>query len=183
MLLVSIELTPAEETAASNGPMFENAPPILNWPGCKRNGWAPPKWLKNCWPAKPGGNPKLCKWLWFKCTAPSVCAVQWRVVVCFGLIRALELFTGPCGARDERDGTLPRVPDLLGSPLDRVTFPPNRLLLKLASWSLESSSVVVEILLESGASFTFPSLSSSSLSSSLSQKSVESAKDHLIKTI
>ncbi len=41
----------------------------------------------------------------------------------FGLIRALELFTGPCGARDERDGTLPRVPDLLGSPLDRVTFP------------------------------------------------------------
>lgn len=192
MLAVSMVLTPPDDTAASKGPMpaamFENAPPMLNWLGCKRNGCALPKWLKNCCPVRPVGNPKLCKWLWPKC-ALSVWTVKGMK-----LSLLIDLHSSVLGW--SRLGLLRSSPErvvlemtvmglcresawlfsVLG-PLSRVLLVESLLpkgwpLVGLASWSFPSS-VVVEILLESGPSLTWPSLLSSSLSSSLSQKSVK----------
>lgn len=196
MLVVSMVFTPAVDTAANRGPMpaamFENAPPMLNWLGCKRNGCALPKWLKNCCPVRPVGNPKLCKWLW------PMCALSVWTVKGMKLSLPIDLHSSVLGCSC-RLGLLSSSPERVvlemtvmglcreSAWLFSVLGPPSRILLVeslllkgcplagLASWSFPSS-VVVEILLESGPSLMCPSLLSSSLSSSLSQKSATSSR-------
>lgn len=191
MLVVSMVLTPPVDTAANSGPMpaamFENAPPMLNWLGCKRNGCALPKWLKNCCPVRPVGNPKLCRCPWPMC-ALSVWTVKGMKLSLFIDLHSSVLGWSRLGLfRSSPERVVLEITvmglcresawlfSVLG-PLSRILLPESLLpkgcpLAGLASWSFPSS-VVVEILLESGPSLC-PSLLSSSLSSSLSQKSVQ----------
>lgn len=188
MLAVSMVLTPPVDTAANRGPMpaamFENAPPTLNWVGCKRNGCALPRWLKNCCPVRPVGNPKLCKWPWPMCGL-SVWTVKGMKLSLFIGLQSSVLGWSRLGLLRSSPERVVLEMTVMGlcresAWLFSVLGPLSRFLLVvsllvkgcpfagLASWSFPSS-VVVEILLESGPSLRCPSLLSSSLSSSLSQ--------------
>ena len=208
MLVVSMVLTPPVDTAANSGPMpaamFEN-PPMLNWLGCKRNGCALPRWLKNCCPVRPVGNPKLCKWPWPMCGLSVWTVKGMKLSLPIGL-HSSDLGWSRLGLFRSSPERVVLEMTVMGlcresAWLFSVLGPPSRFLppvslwLKgcplagLASWSFPSS-VVVEILLESGPSFVCPSLLSSSLSSSLSQKSVKARRRggsdvclHVVETI
>lgn len=188
MLDVSMVLTPPVDTAASNGPMpaaiFENVPPTLNWEGCRRNGCALPRWLKNCCPVRPVGNPKLCKWPWPMCGLSVWTVKGMKLSLLIGL-HSSDLGWSRLGLFRSSPERVVLEMTVMGlcresAWLFSVLAPPSRVLLPLSLFGNEwpfpglasrsfPSSVVVEILLESGPSLRCPSLHSSSLSSSLSQ--------------
>jgi len=192
MLVVSIVLTPPADTAANSGPMpamFENAPPMLNWLGCKRNGCAFPMWLKNCCPVRPVGNPKLGMCPWPMCGLSVWTVKGMKLSLLMDLLHSSVLGGSRLGLRRSSPERVVLEMTVTGlcresawlfsvlGPLSRVLLVESVMLkgcffAGLASCSFPSL-VVVEILLESGPSLTCPSLLSSSLSSSLSQKSAK----------
>lgn len=183
-ITVSMLFTPAAapETEANKGlmpvAMLENAPPMANWLGWRSRGWEAPKGLKNCCPLKPGGNPRFCRWAWFRWwELLSVCTVKggkcsFECLVSSSLCDSLVgLF------RSSTLRTLPLEEICAGLCLESGEF--FSVLVEeyrdsfdglLISFRCSVLEVVVEILGESPVSGPASSLLSSSLSPSLSHR-------------
>lgn len=183
----------APDTVASRGPMpaamLEKAPPMANWPGCKKRGCP----LKNCWPARPGAKPKPGRGPCARCAAASVCTDSGVKASLAGSGRTSSTLTAPGPSRpgllrSSAPGT--RVLDEMvaglwresGDALSRRAVSRARpgsagnscaLVAGLPLSRPGSSAVVVEILAASQASGPCSSLlsASASLSASLGHKS------------